>query len=195
MLPAVAAKLADADPASTVTDDAGTGSSVLLLDSDTTLPPVGAAPLSPTVHVVAAPEFKLVGLHANEDKVTAVTAAGAVKLMLAVLETPLRVAVKVALWVVEIVPAVAVKFADADPAGTVTDDADTGSSVLLLAKDTTVPPVGATALNPTVQVVAPPEFKLVGLQVNDDNATGGAVRLMVAVCEMPAGTAAVAWFE
>jgi hypothetical protein len=40
-------------------------SSVLLLDSKTSVPPIGAAPLKVTVHVVEAPEFKLFGLQVN----------------------------------------------------------------------------------------------------------------------------------
>jgi hypothetical protein len=41
-LPAVAVKLAEVEPAGTVTE-AGTGNAVVLLDKDTTLPPLGAA--------------------------------------------------------------------------------------------------------------------------------------------------------
>jgi len=48
--------------------------------------------LSVTAHVVAAPEFRLVGLHASDDSTT-----GATRLMLAVFDTPLNVAVSVAL--------------------------------------------------------------------------------------------------
>ena len=85
-------KVVELDEAATVTEAAGTGSSPLLLDSDTTVPPAGAALLSVTVHVVAAPEFKLVGLHASDD-----ITIGATKLMVAVCETPLNVAVSVEL--------------------------------------------------------------------------------------------------
>ncbi len=92
IFPAATVKLVEVDPAGTVTEAAGTGNNVLLLEMDTTVPPVGAAPLNPTLQVVAAPELKPVGLHASEDNV----GAGTVKLMEAVLETPLRVAVNVA---------------------------------------------------------------------------------------------------
>ncbi len=88
----MAVKLVEVDPAGTVTEAAGTGNNVSLLDMDTTVPPVGAVLLNPTVQVVAAPEAKLVGLHASEDN----AGADAVKLMETVLETPLRVAVNVA---------------------------------------------------------------------------------------------------
>ena len=95
---------------------------------------------------------------------------------------------------VVIVPAVAVKPADVAPAGTVTEPAGTGSNALLLDRDTAVPPVGAAPLSVTVQLVPAPEFKLVGLHVSDDNATGGAdpTRLIVAVTGMFPGTVAVA---
>ena len=79
-------------PAGTVTVDAGTGSSALLLDRATAMPPVGAALFSVTVHVVFAAEFKLVGLHARAD-----TTTGATRLMVEGSETPLKLAVRVAL--------------------------------------------------------------------------------------------------
>lgn len=87
--------MVDVVSAGTVIEAAGTGSSALLLDSDTTVPPLGATLPSVTVHVVAAPEFKLLGLHASEDRVTCAT--GATKLTVAVRDSPLRVAVRVAL--------------------------------------------------------------------------------------------------
>jgi hypothetical protein len=86
MLPAVAVNVAEAAFAGTVTEAAGTGSRVLLLANDTTLP-AGAAALNATVQVVAAPEFRLVGLHTSEESVT--DAAGATKLTVVDWETPL----------------------------------------------------------------------------------------------------------
>ena len=80
------------EPAGTVTVDAGTGSRVLLLDSETTVPPAGAALLRVTVHVVPAPVARIVALHDREDRTT-----GAVKLMVAACEAPFRVTVSVAL--------------------------------------------------------------------------------------------------
>ena len=84
MLPAVAVNVVEVAVAGTVTDGAGTGNRLLLLASPTTPPPLGAACFSVTVHVVADPEFRLVGLQANEDNVTDVT-----KLTAADWETPL----------------------------------------------------------------------------------------------------------
>ncbi len=65
MLPAVAVKLVELEPAGTVTELAGTGRVELLLDSITSSPPAGAAALNVTVHVVAAPELKVAGLQAR----------------------------------------------------------------------------------------------------------------------------------
>jgi hypothetical protein len=87
MLPAVAANNVEVAFAGTITEEAGTGSRLLLLASPTTVPPFGAAWFSVTVHVVAAPEFRLVGLQDSEDKVTDST--DATKLTVADLETPL----------------------------------------------------------------------------------------------------------
>jgi len=88
----VALKLIVAEPAGTVTVDAGTGSNGLLLERLIEAPPAGAVWLTETVQVVLAPEVRLVGLQDNEDSVVVVT-----KLMVAVCETPLREAVRVAL--------------------------------------------------------------------------------------------------
>ena len=84
-------KVVVAEPAGTVIVGAGTGSSALLLDRETTVPPAGAALLRVTVQVEPAPEVRLVGLHASEVSVTADT-----RLIVAVCETPLKVAVSVA---------------------------------------------------------------------------------------------------
>lgn len=66
-LPALAVKVAEVEPAGTVTE-AATGSIVLLLDRLTTVPPLGAASANVTVQVELAPEAKLVGEHCSEDK-------------------------------------------------------------------------------------------------------------------------------
>jgi hypothetical protein len=179
-------KVASADPAGTVTEAVGTGRRALLLDNETTAPPVSAGVLSVTVQVVAAPPLRLVGVQVRELSII-----GASRLMLAVCEIPFNVAVKVAVWLLATVPAIAVNVVDVDPAGTVTDTAGTGSKVLLLASATTVPPVGTLLLRVTVQVVAAPELKLVGVHASELN-TGEAVRATVAVWETPAGTLAEA---
>jgi hypothetical protein len=62
--PAVAVNVAEVVPAGIVSELLGTGRRVLLLDNNTSIPPLGAGPLNVTVHDVVAPEFKLVGLQA-----------------------------------------------------------------------------------------------------------------------------------
>ena len=78
--------------------------------------------------------------------------------------------------------AVALKAAVADPDATVTD-AGTVSEVLLLARVTPDPPAGAVCVSVTVQVLTALCPKLVGLHATPDTSTG-AVRLIVAVCEL-----------
>ena len=69
------------------------------------------------------------------------------------------------------------------PATTVTGP-ETGSRALLLDTATDVPPVGADLESVIVQVVATPEFRLVGLHVSEDTSTG-ATRFTVAVLDCP----------
>lgn len=90
MLPAVALNEAVWEPASTARV-AGTGSSGVLLVSESDTPPAGAAWLRFAVQVALAPEVRLVGLQDKEDSVIADT-----KLMAAVWEAPARVAVRFA---------------------------------------------------------------------------------------------------
>ena len=87
--------------------------------------------------MVEALEFTLVGLQVNAE-----TRVGAIRLNVAVLEEPLRLAVRVADWFVAMVATVAEKVAEVLFAGTVTDAA-TGNAVLLLESATVLPPLGA----------------------------------------------------
>jgi len=79
-VPVVAVKVAVVAAAATVTE-AGTVSAVVLLDSVTEAPPVGAAFVRVTVHVEEPFEERLVGLQASVDINT-----GAVRLTVAVAE-------------------------------------------------------------------------------------------------------------
>ena len=87
----VALKLTDVAAAATVTE-AGTVRLVLVLVRVTLAPPVGAALVSVTVHVLDALGPKLAGLQANPD-----TSTGATRLTPALAKLPLLVAVMVAL--------------------------------------------------------------------------------------------------
>jgi hypothetical protein len=71
--------------------DTGTASKALLSEIETVVPPAGDALASATVQVLAAFELTLLGEQTIEDSVAVV-----VRLMEAVLETPLSVAVTVA---------------------------------------------------------------------------------------------------
>jgi len=90
-VPRVAKKDADVLPAGTVTV-VGTVSPVLLLETATVLPPVGATWLRVTVHVDAAPELTLVGLQARAE-----TSVGANRFRVVVCTVPFKVAVIMAL--------------------------------------------------------------------------------------------------
>jgi hypothetical protein len=78
---------------------------------------------------------------------------------------------------------VAVKVAVEAAAATVTE-AGTVSTTLLSESVTKVPPAGAALERVTVQVLVPPEFKLVGEQAREERVTA-ATRLMVAVWKTP----------
>ena len=117
-------KLAEVDPAATVTEGSVV-SSFVLSDSTALTPPESAGLVSVTVQVVLAYDLRLVGLQASAESFT-----DPVRLKVTLLEVPLSVAVTVAFWFVTIVPAVAVKVAEVEPAATVAE-AGVVSSVLL----------------------------------------------------------------
>ena len=91
MFRAVAEKLAEVDPACTVTE-VGTVRLALSSERATPLPPAGAALESVTVHVVWSFAVKVVAVHWSEESTT-----GATSERVAALETPAREAVMVAL--------------------------------------------------------------------------------------------------
>ena len=152
----VALKVAEVAPAATVTE-AGIVSAVLVSVKVADTPPVGAALLSVTVQVLEAFGPRLVGLHASEE-----TTTDGDRVMVALAELPLYVAVTVALWSLAIVPAVAVKVADREPAATVTD-AGTVNAALLSEIAIAAPPAGAAFESVTVQTELVPEVRLAGL--------------------------------
>ena len=155
-VPAVAVNVAVVEPEATVTVP-GTPSAPTLLESPTVTPPVPAAGDIVTVQVDPPPVTRLVELHDS-----ALTTGGT-SVMFAVCVLLFKEAVTVAVWLLVIVPAVAVKFALAEPEFTVTVPG-TVSAPTLLDSETTVLIEGA-ALSETVQLEVPPDVTEVGAQL------------------------------
>ena len=181
-VPAVAVNVTVVAAAGTVTD-VGTVSKALLLESETSDPPAGAAPESVTVQVEAALLARLAGAQTRLVRVM----VGATNEIVAVLGTPAKVAVTVAAWLLAMTPAVAVNVAVVAAAGTVTD-AGTVSKALLLESETSDPPAGAPLESVTVQVDAALLARLVGAQETPVK-EAGASNEIVAVWGTPARVA------
>jgi hypothetical protein len=182
--PAVAMKVADVDPAGTVT---ATGVLIgeFFSNKETEVPPAGAAVVKLIVQVVLAPGGRVVGLQFSADRSTIAKfgVTGARRFTVAVLETPPSVAVTVTAWLVVMLPAVTGKVADVVPDVTVSE-AGVVSPVLLSESETEEPAAGAAELSVAVQVAVAPEDRLVGLQASEEMPTG-AVRFSVALRETP----------
>jgi hypothetical protein len=142
--------------AATVTD-AGTEADTLLLDSVTTAPPAGAAAVSVTVPVLLVPPVTLVGLTETADSF----AGAGLIVSVAVLLTPLYVAVMVAVVVVATAAVVMVNVAGVCPAATSTVVGTIAAAALLL-KLTVTPPVPAALDNVTVPVEFVPPVTVAG---------------------------------
>ncbi len=152
-VPAVAVKEAVVEETGTVTDT-GTDSSASLEDRETIDPPGGAAPDSVTVQVEAALEVRLEGMHCSEERLTGIT-----RERTRGNEVAPRAALMVAIWLVVMAPAVAVKAADEEEAGTVTEPG-TVSVALLDDKATAVPPAGAALESVTLHESPAPDARL-----------------------------------
>jgi hypothetical protein len=85
-------------------------------------------------------------------------------------------------------PAVAVKAAEAAPAGTVTEDG-ADNSALFDANATMDPPEGAAALSSNAQVVEAPDARFPAPHCSEDTVAGGAVSAIEADCELPLSVA------
>ena len=161
----VTVKVALLAPAGTVTL-AGTLVALELSDSDTTVPPLGAAPVRVTVPVEALPPVTLVGLRLNAESVGppdgGLTVSGAVRV------TPPKTAETVAdvAAVTEVV--VTVKVLLVAPAGTVTL-AGTLVALEFSESDTTAPPLGAAPVRVTVPVEVLPPVTLLGLRLKAES--------------------------
>jgi hypothetical protein len=170
--------VADVAAADTVTD-AGVGIAVLLSEaSATVLPPAGAGWVRVTVHVVEAPDTRLVGLHESAD-----TDGLGVTTTIAVVLPP-SVAVSVTVCEVRTALLVAENVVELAPAGTVTE-LGTGSALALSDdSETTVPPLGAGWFSVTVHVLIAPAVTVAGTHTSVDSA-GLGVTLTVAVTLAP----------
>jgi hypothetical protein len=166
----VAVKAAVVEPAATVTE-AGTVTDELLLARFTVNPPVAAAPFSVTVQLsVPAPVIEPLA-QLNEDRFVAGTGTASCRANVSV--TPLALAVRVTVRAVLTAETVAVKAAVVEPAATVTE-AGTVTALLLLARLTLNPPLGAAALSATVQESVPAPVIEPLAQLNEDRFVVGA---------------------
>ena len=158
-------KVADVDPAGTVIV-AGTVAAATLLEVRFTAdPPVGAAAPRVTVPVEDAPPATMLGETVRLERSAGLIVSAALRLV------PDSVAVMVAVETAVTADVVMLNVAVVAPAGTVTL-AGTVAEVLLEARFTTAPPVGAAVPRVTVPVDGEPPTTLVGDRVKPANAIG-----------------------
>src|SRR5467141_3590883 len=157
-------------PAATVTLDGVLATFVLLLESVTTAPPEGAAPLNVTVPVEEFPPVTLVGLTESEESVGAGGGTG-VTVSDADLVTPLYIPEMVTVVDAATALVLTVNVALVAPAATVTLDGVLAAVVLLLESVTTAPPEGAAPLSVTVPVEEFPPVTLVGFTETEERVT------------------------
>jgi len=153
-------------PAAIVTVAGTWAADMLLLETVTTAPPVGALPLRVTVPVELLPPTTEVGDLLSEDSDAAVT------VIVAFVLTP-RVAVMTDVVVEATARVVTVKVAEVLPARTVTLAGVVAAAVLLLFSVTTAPLVGAAAVRTTVPVELLPPTTLVGFSDTEDTTRAG----------------------
>jgi hypothetical protein len=168
----VAEKLAEADPAATVTL-AGKTTAASLLVRLTAKPPLGATALKVTAQSsvpppVIDPKTQLRPLKAGFSGLTGLR-VGAFNCKAKVSSTPLALAVSVAVCAELTGEMEAVKPAVVDPAATVIE-AGTATAELSLARSTAKPPLAAAELNVTVQLSIADPITLPDAQLSDVNA-------------------------
>lgn len=133
------------EPAATVTLAGTVATVVVPLDIVTTTPPAGAATDNVTVATEFVPPLTDVGFNVNVD-----TVIDGLTVRIAVLDTPLYVAVIVVVTAAVSAFPVMTKVAEVAPAGTVTLTGTVAAVVLLDTSVTTAPPTGAADVNVTV---------------------------------------------
>jgi hypothetical protein len=175
-LPAVAVNEAEAAPGAMVRD-AGTGSSGLLVESETVTPFPGATLFRETVQEVDPPDGTPVGLQASD-----VSTCGVLSDTVALAELPFKLPVMVALPSVVKLPAPAVNEPVVVEA--IVIDGGTGSTGLLLARETATPLPGAALLSVTVHTVLAPGPTVAGTQFSSV-ISNCEVRETVAVTDCP----------
>ncbi len=171
----VAVNVADVAPLAIVTE-AGTVNDGLLLESETTKPPVGAAESRVIVPVELTPPTTVVG------DITRVFTLGAVTARVAVCVAPFPTPVIVAVVSAATATVVAVNVALDAPAGMVKLDGTVTADELLL-RETTVPPAGAGPLIVAVPVDDAPPATVAGFITRAVNF--GAVMVSVSLIVTP----------
>jgi len=176
-------KIALVAPARMVTLAGSVATAVLLLERETAAPPVGAGALSVTEPVEGDPPVTALGFSVSEVRVAPEGGGG------------VTVSEAVCCWappdgdaeivtVVELATAMVVTWnvAMVLPAGTVMLEGTEATDVLLLAREITVPPLGAGPLRVSLPVEGLPPFTLVGFKVSEDRVRelgGGGVTVWV----------------
>lgn len=166
-------KVADVDPAATVTLAGTVAALVLLLESPTATPPVMAVPVKATVPVEVAPETTVEGLNVTDEGTAARTERTAV------LVTLLKSAEIVDDALAPTGMLVTVNVAVVAPAATVTDAGTVAAAVFELVRVTADPPVGAGPFRVTVPAEDTPPTTVAGTSATEEGA--GALTVSVAV--------------
>lgn len=154
-------------PEATVTP-AGTVTELLLLATLTLRPPDGAAEVNDRVHAVVAAPVNELPAHDSALTVGDNGAAAPLRLIEVDFETLPWLAVSVTTCEVVTADTFAVKVALDAPEGT-TAEAGTVTALLLLARFTVSPPLGACAFNVTVQASVPAPITVVLAQLRPES--------------------------
>ena len=145
----------------------GTANAVLVPESDTLAPPGGAGVAIETVQ----PILPLTNTVVGEQERPVKRGPGALMVTVAVTAFPPAAAVTVAVWLVDGVPAVAVKLALVTPATTVAE-AGTVKAALSEERVTSRPDPDAGLFSVTVHIEVVPAGTVAGLQVSEAGVTG-----------------------